>query len=244
MTGRRPRGEAGPGLRQVPGVRLGVRLPVDAPGIRYPAVERLARAAERGLLDFVLVDGDGDGGGDGVEGGAGGGGDGTGADPVTVLSALAAVTERIGLVAGVRGGRELARRVAELDRLSGGRAGWAGPAQGRFEASGAAGVGGWPVVVRRGEPGWESADLRLLGPVAVDGPPEEVTGRILGALEPGGGADGLLLAPRGVPDGLDAFDEFVDRVVPLLQRRGTFRTEYGGATLRSHLGRIAPVGKG
>ncbi|MDT5234659.1 MAG: hypothetical protein QOF47_646, partial [Mycobacterium sp.] len=29
---------------------------------------------------------------------------------------------------------------------------------------------------------------------------------------------------------------FVDRVVPLLQERGSFRTEYTGHTLRDHLG--------
>ncbi|MGZ6834004.1 MAG: F420-dependent methylene-tetrahydromethanopterin reductase, partial [Mycobacteriaceae bacterium] len=34
------------------------------------------------------------------------------------------------------------------------------------------------------------------------------------------------------PAGLD---EFVDTVVPELQERGTFRTEYAGATLREHL---------
>jgi len=35
------------------------------------------------------------------------------------------------------------------------------------------------------------------------------------------------------PHGLD---EFVDGVVPLLQDRGTFRTEYRGFTLREHRG--------
>ena len=32
-----------------------------------------------------------------------------------------------------------------------------------------------------------------------------------------------------------AFDDFVDLVVPELQRRGLFRREYAGATLREHL---------
>ena len=35
------------------------------------------------------------------------------------------------------------------------------------------------------------------------------------------------------PGGLDPF---VDQVVPLLQERGVFRTEYQGTTLRDHLG--------
>jgi hypothetical protein len=31
-------------------------------------------------------------------------------------------------------------------------------------------------------------------------------------------------------------DGFADEVVPLLQERGVFRTEYAGTTLREHLG--------
>jgi FMN-dependent oxidoreductase (nitrilotriacetate monooxygenase family) len=45
--------------------------------------------------------------------------------------------------------------------------------------------------------------------------------------------DGFILVPHLTPHGLD---EFVDRVVPLLQERGAFRTEYTGETLREHLG--------
>jgi hypothetical protein len=33
-----------------------------------------------------------------------------------------------------------------------------------------------------------------------------------------------------------AFDAFVDRVIPELQRRGLYRKDYAGTTLRSHLG--------
>jgi alkanesulfonate monooxygenase SsuD/methylene tetrahydromethanopterin reductase-like flavin-dependent oxidoreductase (luciferase family) len=44
--------------------------------------------------------------------------------------------------------------------------------------------------------------------------------------------DGFILVPHLTPRGLD---EFVDRVVPLLQERGAFRTEYAGHTLRDHL---------
>ncbi|MCX5244926.1 NtaA/DmoA family FMN-dependent monooxygenase [Streptomyces sp. NBC_00201] len=54
-------------------------------------------------------------------------------------------------------------------------------------------------------------------------------------------ADGFILQPLITPGGLD---EFVDKVVPLLQERGAFRTEYQGATLRSHLGLPDPVRKG
>lgn len=45
--------------------------------------------------------------------------------------------------------------------------------------------------------------------------------------------DGFILVPHLTPRGLD---EFVDKVVPLLQERGSFRTEYAGYTLRDHLG--------
>ncbi|MEU9118074.1 NtaA/DmoA family FMN-dependent monooxygenase [Streptomyces sp. NPDC048483] len=51
-------------------------------------------------------------------------------------------------------------------------------------------------------------------------------------------ADGFILVPHLTPGGLDPF---VDRVVPLLQERGVFRTEYQGHTLRSHLGLPEPA---
>ncbi|MFE5582913.1 LLM class flavin-dependent oxidoreductase [Kitasatospora sp. NPDC056531] len=50
-------------------------------------------------------------------------------------------------------------------------------------------------------------------------------------------ADGFILVPHLTPGGLD---EFVDRVVPLLQERGVFRTDYTGPTLRDHLGLAVP----
>ncbi|WP_459545954.1 NtaA/DmoA family FMN-dependent monooxygenase [Nocardia sp. X0981] len=46
-------------------------------------------------------------------------------------------------------------------------------------------------------------------------------------------ADGFILVPHLTPGGID---EFVDKVVPELQERGSFRTEYTGTTLRDHLG--------
>ncbi len=50
-------------------------------------------------------------------------------------------------------------------------------------------------------------------------------------------SDGFILVPHITPTGLDPF---VDQVVPLLQERGVFRTEYEGTTLRDHLG-LAPL---
>ncbi|OCB45802.1 F420-dependent methylene-tetrahydromethanopterin reductase [Mycobacterium vulneris] len=50
-------------------------------------------------------------------------------------------------------------------------------------------------------------------------------------------SDGFILVPHVTPGGLDPF---VDRVVPLLQERGVFRTDYEGTTLREHLGLAVP----
>ena len=46
-------------------------------------------------------------------------------------------------------------------------------------------------------------------------------------------ADGFVLVPHITPGGLAPF---VEQVVPLLQERGVFRTDYEGTTLREHLG--------
>ncbi len=52
-----------------------------------------------------------------------------------------------------------------------------------------------------------------------------------------GAADGYNVMPSWMPGG---FAEFVDHVVPILQKRGLFRTEYEGTTLRDHLGLKRP----
>jgi alkanesulfonate monooxygenase SsuD/methylene tetrahydromethanopterin reductase-like flavin-dependent oxidoreductase (luciferase family) len=52
-----------------------------------------------------------------------------------------------------------------------------------------------------------------------------------------GVADGFNLMPPVLPEMLDVF---IAEVVPLLQRRGLFRTQYEGETLRSHLGLTRP----
>ena len=53
----------------------------------------------------------------------------------------------------------------------------------------------------------------------------------------GEGCDGFTVMFPYLPGGLD---DFVDRVVPELQRRGVFRSEYEGATLRENLGLPRP----
>ncbi|WP_339127330.1 NtaA/DmoA family FMN-dependent monooxygenase [Streptomyces sp. f51] len=50
-------------------------------------------------------------------------------------------------------------------------------------------------------------------------------------------SDGFILVPHITPGGLDSF---ADTVVPLLQERGVYRTEYEGTTLRDHLGLAHP----
>jgi FMN-dependent oxidoreductase (nitrilotriacetate monooxygenase family) len=50
-------------------------------------------------------------------------------------------------------------------------------------------------------------------------------------------SDGVILVPHLTPHGLD---DVLDRVVPLLQERGAFRSEYAGTTLREHLGLVRP----
>lgn len=54
------------------------------------------------------------------------------------------------------------------------------------------------------------------------------------------GCDGFNVLFPYVPGGLD---EFVDRVVPELQRRGLLRREYEGTTLREHLGLPRPANR-
>ncbi|WP_216899874.1 LLM class flavin-dependent oxidoreductase [Nocardia alni] len=52
-----------------------------------------------------------------------------------------------------------------------------------------------------------------------------------------GAADGFNIMPAVLPSGLETF---VDQVVPILQQRGLFRTEYESTTLRGHYGLARP----
>ena len=53
-----------------------------------------------------------------------------------------------------------------------------------------------------------------------------------------GACDGFLISPAVMPTGLEIF---IDAVIPELQRRGLFRTEYPGTTLRDTLGLSRPA---
>jgi alkanesulfonate monooxygenase len=54
------------------------------------------------------------------------------------------------------------------------------------------------------------------------------------------GCDGFNIMPPFLPGGLD---DFVALVIPELQRRGLFRTEYEGKTLRENLGLKRPTSR-
>lgn len=69
------------------------------------------------------------------------------------------------------------------------------------------------------------------------GTPEQIADTIQAWFEEGA-ADGFNIMPPAFPSGLE---DFVDQVVPLLQERGLFRTEYTAETLRGHYGLPEPI---
>jgi FMN-dependent oxidoreductase (nitrilotriacetate monooxygenase family) len=69
------------------------------------------------------------------------------------------------------------------------------------------------------------------------GAPDQVVDRLAHWFE-NGAADGFVLGLPWLPGGLEVF---VDEVIPRLQKRGLFRTEYEGATLRENLGLKRPA---
>jgi len=75
------------------------------------------------------------------------------------------------------------------------------------------------------------------GPGTIVGSPKVVADYIEAEVD-SGACDGFVLLIQGMPDELEDFVEFV---VPELQRRGRFRTEYEGRTLREHLGLAKPA---
>jgi long-chain alkane monooxygenase len=70
-----------------------------------------------------------------------------------------------------------------------------------------------------------------MGMPIVVGTPADVADKIEEYMDEGG-ADGFMLIAHYTPG---CFEEFVDWVVPELQRRNRFRTRYRGTTLREHL---------
>jgi N-acetyl-S-(2-succino)cysteine monooxygenase len=72
------------------------------------------------------------------------------------------------------------------------------------------------------------------------GTPEQLADHIQRWVD-GEGCDGFNIMPPYFPEQLRVF---VDEVIPILQRRGVFRTEYAGTTLRDHLGIPRPAESG
>ncbi|MGO9955133.1 MAG: LLM class flavin-dependent oxidoreductase, partial [Solirubrobacteraceae bacterium] len=71
----------------------------------------------------------------------------------------------------------------------------------------------------------------------VVGTPEQIADTMIEWVD-NGAADGFNVMPDVLPEG---FDDFADHVIPELRRRGRFRTEYEGATLRENLGLRRPA---
>ena len=94
-------------------------------------------------------------------------------------------------------------------------------------AATASGAGGTRVTLREAAHRW---DLSVAIPQVI-GAPEQVAER-LETIWRDTGCAGFNLSPTTNPDSVD---DFVDQVVPILQRRGVFRREYTGRTLREHL---------
>ncbi|UCJ15581.1 LLM class flavin-dependent oxidoreductase [Pseudomonas sp. MM211] len=72
----------------------------------------------------------------------------------------------------------------------------------------------------------------LVGHRLIVGTPEQVADTLEHWFLAGAG-DGFNIMPDSFPSGVESF---VDEVVPLLRKRGVFRHEYSGSTLRDHLG--------
>jgi FMN-dependent oxidoreductase (nitrilotriacetate monooxygenase family) len=71
----------------------------------------------------------------------------------------------------------------------------------------------------------------------IAGPPEKIADNIQTWFE-SGAADGFNVMPPWLPGG---FDIFAEQVVPILRKRGLFRDDYTGKTLREHYGLNRPA---
>jgi N-acetyl-S-(2-succino)cysteine monooxygenase len=127
----------------------------------FQHLRRVTETAERGLFDAVFL-------ADGLAAQLGSGAPGLratglGFEPVTLFSALAALTEHIGFIATASTTYEdpyiLARKFASLDLLSGGRAGWNVVTTSGAEAAGNFGLDAHPAHAHRYERGREFVEV-------------------------------------------------------------------------------------
>jgi FMN-dependent oxidoreductase (nitrilotriacetate monooxygenase family) len=77
------------------------------------------------------------------------------------------------------------------------------------------------------------------GQMHFTGTPEQLAAHVI-AWQDAGACDGFTIMGSTLPYELATF---ADQVVPILQRRGRFRTGYTGRTLRDHLGLPRPAGR-
>ncbi|MEV0235300.1 NtaA/DmoA family FMN-dependent monooxygenase [Nonomuraea sp. NPDC050786] len=108
-----------------------------------------------------------------------------------------------------------------------------GVSQGRVQVADRVAVAErWRAVAREKELTIRELVIQMTGRQSFVGSPATVAAQIEEFVRTDA-ADGFILVPHLTPGGLD---DFVDQVVPLLQERGVFRTDYEGTTLRDHLG--------
>ncbi|MEV0967854.1 NtaA/DmoA family FMN-dependent monooxygenase [Microtetraspora glauca] len=112
-----------------------------------------------------------------------------------------------------------------------------GVSQGRVQVADRAAVAAkWRAVAEEKNLTIRQLVIEMTGRQSFVGSPATVARRIDEFVQ-ADAADGFILVPHLTPGGLD---DFVDRVVPLLQERGVFRADYEGTTLRDHLGLAVP----
>jgi N-acetyl-S-(2-succino)cysteine monooxygenase len=92
---------------------------------------------------------------------------------------------------------------------------------------------GLPLRELAGQLGWGSSQTQFVGT------PEQLADHVI-ASHDAEAVDGFTIMGSTLPYELRTFAE---QVVPILQARGRFRTEYSGHTLRDHLGLDRPAGR-
>ncbi|MET0425793.1 MAG: NtaA/DmoA family FMN-dependent monooxygenase [Actinoplanes sp.] len=97
----------------------------------------------------------------------------------------------------------------------------------RIHQNPAATVAQWRAIADQHKYSLRELAVHVFGHVEFVGTPAQVADR-LDAFVQNDGSDGFILGSHLTPTGLD---EFVDKVVPLLQERGSLRAEYEGTTL-------------
>ncbi|HTJ33811.1 MAG TPA: NtaA/DmoA family FMN-dependent monooxygenase [Dactylosporangium sp.] len=93
-------------------------------------------------------------------------------------------------------------------------------------------VAEWRAIAEANQYTLRELAIHVFGHTEFVGTPAQVAQRLDDFVQQDG-SDGFIIGSHLTPTGLD---EFVDKVVPLLQERGSLRTDYEGTTLRDNLG--------